>query len=368
MKQAWKDGFPAVFAVWVLLIGIITDLLGIVPLKQLDKFENISNVSMIIIAIAGLLWFFFKQMDDGKKLFHILNNVAVSGFALCMNVYVFRHTIRSEHLWQDIWGVHLLWLLFATAQILLLSGLGRIILNVIHSLLRDVKKLAVRLWEAVYDLINHTDNYVLCALLGSLIGWNIYIGIQVHTNGIKFILEDTDIFSQSVWLWTISLLIFLLVRIFPLIIQKVIKEIEEIKGHIMLVAISVITLVMLSYALPSFLMTVVALVLISLAAICILYFSIRKISQLANKLGNSTPRAATVEESEGKRTHTIRYSDLIIVILVFALPLATLLITASLQPEARAVLTEQDSLNIDTLLKFMGKVLEIAVSLLKLLE
>lgn len=229
MRKVCKDGFPVIPAFLLLLVVIMIDLLGIVSLEQRDRFERISNITMIIIAIAGLLRYFYEQKSDEKRQFYIFSNMTVSVSALCMNVYVFQHTIRPECLWEDVRDAHLLWLLVATVQILLLSGVGKAFFNSIHALLKEVKNIVRQPWEAVCTLIKHADHYVLFAIFTSFIGWSIYIGIQIYINGINYILEDTVVFRCSIWFWIASLLIFLLIRLFPLGIQKAAEGIKEIK-------------------------------------------------------------------------------------------------------------------------------------------
>ena len=190
MKQAWKDRIPAVLAILVFLVVELINLLGIVPLEQRDKFEQICNGVMFAVAVLCLLGFFLKRQpslpDDKKHLVHVLSNLAVPLTAFYMNVNVFQHIIRPEQFWGYIWGIHLFWLLFAAVQILLLSGLGRVILNVVRSILEETKKATKRLRNAARDTINLADNYVLCAVFVSFICWVGYIGVQIYINGAAF--------------------------------------------------------------------------------------------------------------------------------------------------------------------------------------
>lgn len=396
MKQTWKNWFPAVLAILVFLVVELIDLLGIVSPEQWDKFEQISNGVMFAIAVLGLLGAFLDerafQADSGRKMVRILSNVAVPVIAFYMNISVFQHTIRLEHVWKDIWSIHILWLLCAAVQILLLSGLGGAILNVVRSflnvvcsLLGETKKAAKRLRDAARDTINCAGNYMLCAVFVSFICWAVYIGAQIYINGAASIFAGTVVFSRSVWFWTASLLICLLVRIFPLAVQKAVEGVNNQKGEIVLGAIAAIALAVLACVMPSFAKIIAMLILIPLAAICMLWFIIRKLSQPWRKLGNrsqggssDTGNSSTGNSGTGNLgTGTpgeelpngglaIKYSDLAVVLLSFVVPLVIILIITALQPEGRAILTTQDPLDIDTWLGFRDEVAEVAQKLLKL--
>lgn len=379
MKQARKDRIPAVLAILVFLVVELIDLLGIVPLEQRDKFEQICNGVMFAIAVLGLLSFFLKRQsplaNDKRHPIHVLSNLAVPLTAFYMNVNVFQHNIRLEQLWECIWGIHLFWLLFAAVQILLLSGLGRAILNVVRSILEETKKAAIRLRNAARDTINLADNYVLCAVFVSFICWVGYIGVQIYINGAAFFFDDTVVFGRSVRFWTATLLICLLLRIFPSAIQKSLEGVYSLKGGIVLGAIAVIAIAILVCVLPAFPKAIALLILITLAAFFMLWFIIKKLSQPWRKLeskdqGKSsdtgTPGAETPRRWPPNKELNIKYCDLVVVILSFATPLIIIFFITASQPEGRTILTTQDPLDIDTWLEFIDTAAAVAQILLNL--
>lgn len=377
-KLKWKNGVPAVLAILVFLTVELNDLLEIVPLER-GKVEQISNGIMFVIAVLGVIGFYLErqasQVGKERNLACIFSNVAVSVIAFYMNVSVFHRTIRLEQLWENIWGIHLCWLLCAVVQIQILSGLGAAILNVVRSFLGGLKAAAKRLWKAVRDTVNRADSYVLCAISLSSFGWAVYICAQIYINGAAFIFADTVVFSRSVWFWAASLFIFLLIRIFPRVIRKAAEGVHSIEGEIMLGAIAVVILAVLSCVLPSFPQAIAILVLIPLTAICILWLTIRKLSQPQEELKNGShegssdtgdPDTGTQEDGRSDEGITIKRSDLAAVILPFAVPLVMIFIITALQLEDGTILETQDSLDVNAWLSFINEAAEVAQTLLGL--
>jgi hypothetical protein len=362
-----KKGILVSLAVSVLLIVLFINALEVVPTEYRYRFEEISNVIMIILAVVGLLCFHNKRTTNRNEVFYILSNMAVTLLALIMNVYVFDQTIRLNHLCEDVCEAYLLWVVIFVLQATLLTGLGRGLLNVMSSLCNVINSTVKQLYETICTLVKRSDDYVVCSIALMFLGWAIYVGIEIYNLGFNCVFGDVDIIFKSMWFWMAGLIICLFIRIFPLSIQKAGEGIKELKGKTMLILISVIGLVVLLCTVNGFLTVVTSLILIPLLAMRVLYLY-KKPSQRMNESESNNANAVKPKNNESKNRNEINQKDLEIVLLAFLLPTVLVLVIACLQPEALAVWEDHDSLKIDVLIKYVEKVLDIVPLFLKLID
>jgi len=367
MLKNLKKGILVSLAVSVLLIVLFINALEVVPTEYRYRFEEISNVIMIILAVVGLLCFHNKRTTNRNEVFYILSNMAVTLLALIMNVYVFDQTIRLNHLWEDVCEAYLLWVVIFVLQATLLTGLGRGLLNVMSSLCNVINSTVKQLYETICNLVKQSDDYVVCSITLMLFGWTIYVGIEIYNFGLNSVFGEVDIIFKSMWFWMAGLIICLFIRIFPLSIQKAGEGIKELKGKTMLILISVIGLMVLLCTVNGFLTVVTSLILIPLLAMRVLYLY-KKPSQRMNEPESNNANAVKQKNNKSKKGIDINQKDLVVVLLAFLLPTVLVLVIACLQPEALAVWEDHDSLKIDVLIKYVEKVLDIIPLVLKLID
>lgn len=269
-----KKSSPAFFAILIFSIVELADLSGLVPAQQRGHFEEISNGAMIAVFVAGLFMVGlpFKansntQAGRDEKAFVILGNLAVSFIAFPMNISVFGHTLRREQLLADLWGWHLFWLICAAIQILLLSALGKRLLNGMEVLINAAQKLLNAI-QVLLEEMREFGRWLKRLIKGNkaiyaiFLCWLIYLGIQIHIKGIAAVFFDPNIFWNSIWLWTAAMIILSLVRIMPLFLLKCKEALQEMSGRKVLAAVVAITFIALAGVFPIILKTIAILVLI----------------------------------------------------------------------------------------------------------
>ena len=353
MKQGCKNGSPAFFAILVLFIVEIINISGTVPLPQKNNFEAMSNFTMFTVALAG---FFVLGLPSRKNRCgdwgSFWGNIAVSAIAFLMNINVFEHTIQLEHLPENLWCVHMLWVICVIVQFLLLTGLGGWLLQLIKTLLTWEKKVIG--WvenncSDFADLVKNSDKRVVLTISIGFILWGVFLINQIRIRGKSAVFSDTDFWWNSIWMWLTIITISYLLHMVPLVFTKNIEAIKALNGKAVLAVTVFVLLAAAANVLPSLLQTIMIIISFPIVVMGILLIVIKKINN---------------RDGQGFKDRNLK--DVSIVLFCFVgLPL-TIIFLATLLIGNNSENITQDPTNITAWLEFFKAAAETADSLLNL--
>lgn len=242
MNQNIKNAVPVLLAVLVLLVTEIINWMGIVPPVQNTNFETMCNFLLLAVAVGS---FFLQGLPSAKNgqydLTIILSNITVSAIAFPINIDVFKHSIRSERFWGDIWGWHAGWLLVIFVQILALSGWGSKLSGQIRSLLRGVSSASTKMGKGLllvsgklgdfFSVVSKTAGNInkrifLIIFIGVII-WGLYLKALYNEEGVGSIFLQMEFWRNSFFLWMYYLVIILVVHVIIAVFQKVKNAISK---------------------------------------------------------------------------------------------------------------------------------------------
>lgn len=363
MRRGWQNGLPAVFATLVFLLVEVADMRWDIFWQYRDAFEVLSNTVMLLIAVISFFVIGLPSRINGREeLSSILGCVMIPVIAIPMNIDVFGHIIRLEHILNDLWGWHLFWIMYAAVEVLVLSMLGHNLLSQITDLLRWARNVITPFGTALRDIVaNGSKSILLTALIGFSV-WGLYLGIQIHAKGVATVFSDSEIFRISIWLWVAVLAVSLLIHIAPQVFQKARDAVQHMDGKIVLTVIVGALFLLLNGFLPSLLQAITMIILISLVPTGLLGFIIKKLVKVD---GNSLDNNGGVRRSPNQGN--AQPKDLAVVLTCFVgIPLLLLCVITALSQEGKNIIEQQSLSDISTYLNFISAALEVAKSLLDL--
>lgn len=362
MKQRINNGILPLSALLIFITVALINTLEMVSSSQWNKFEMMSNGFMFVVVVVG---FFLQGLpnkivkgDNGRN---ILSNVAVSLIAFLMNVTIFEHTIQLKQFWNSLWGWSMGWIVVAVIQVLLLSELGKKLLNRICAFLiwcESIIGLVRRTGYVLWDTIRRNKSMCCIAVVGIIL-WGAYLGIQVYVSGASAVFTSTDIFEKSVWFWVTYSVICILVYGIGVSLKKFKDIIENLPDKKVLVVLVGLALIVIVSVIPSMLKVIAIGFLIPLVAMGMLWFVVRKI----DKMGKNTEN----DNLQGNDSVTINLNDLFIVVIsIVGIPLAIICFATWLQIHNEQSIVMKDVDNISIWLDFVNVAGDVAKRLLEL--
>lgn len=232
MKQYWKYGILPLTAWVICLVAEIINIKGSAfPQTQV---EILSNIVMLATAIFGFFYLGLpSKIDIPHSLYGSLCNLSVSGIAFVMNVAVYGHSIRWDHLWEDLFCWHICWILCAFIQILFLTVLGAFLWRKCQGLLSSAKQCgkgalqsAKKAVQSIMSAVKRIDKNILITVCVGLVVWGIYLGTSVYAKGIVSTFSDVSVIGESVRLWLEIIVICGLLRLLPSVFHKSTQAIQ----------------------------------------------------------------------------------------------------------------------------------------------
>lgn len=382
MKERWKDGCPVFLA--ILVFGAVEALLmlKLIPQKQWIDFVKMGNVILAVIAVFSffLLGLPMKTADK-RNLGSILGNIGVAAVAFLLDISASEDVMAEAA--DSLRNWRLFWIVCAVTQILFLSDLGERILYYIKEVLKWGGKL-LHLFGSIItgfgeiiagipeDIRSCGKIERIIALIGIVL-WGIYLGILIHIQGMPIVFSNTDIFWNSLSMWTAYIIICFLIYITGSFFAKAASEIRNGQGlKIIEVVIVLILSVILTCLLPALLKIMVimfstCLVLTGVPWLVIKYIKIRRKAKKLNSNKAAEDGNESCENNDFVTDMNIRLWDLIVVQISFiGFPLLIILFATALQPASQNI-AAQDLTDISTWLNIINSVFEVTKNLLDLL-
>lgn len=354
MKQGCKKGSPAFCALLVLFIVEIINISGTVPLQQRNNFENMSNMTILLIALIGFFGLGIPSQKGGHGDWGILlGNITVSAIAFLMNINVFEHTIQIEQLLENLWCCHMLWIICTAVQFLFLTDIGKWLWNLIRKLLAWEKNAVVWVESICCDfagLVKRSDKSVVLTISIGVVLWGIFLINQIRIQRADAIFSDAGFWRSSMWIWAIIITISYLLHTVPLIFRKNVEAIEGISSKKVLAATVFLLFAAAANVLPSLLQTIMVIISLPVSVMGIVLIVIKNIQ--------------TGENIENNRNRSLK--DFYITLFCFVgLPLTILFLATLLGGDNGEYITQAPT-TITAWMEFFKAAAETADSLLNL--
>lgn len=352
MNRRWEDGIPALLAV---ALFILAELLRL--FKGLSQYWG--NIEIIVNALMlGIAIFFsaqerFSRQERSSSSRRVVWIISISLIALPMNVDVFGHAIRLEHLLADLWGWHSFWIACAVFQLLVLTPLGKEILAQFKLLLAQFTgflKWGANLVASLGRILSHILDQILALIMSSsrrmvfitIFGfflWACWLGTQIPGQNIRVLLADIGFLGKNLLVWLFYLLAALLVCLIPLVVRKAKEGLLNLDAKHLLAVIAIASVLAVSVFLLPFLLSIAGglLVLVGLLIAFMKWAAKRDrikfgpegpSSRPENPGGGGLDEPSDCEEPSHSET-SIRIGDLAILLVLFAvLPLAAVFLLA----------------------------------------
>jgi len=359
MKQGFKYGSPAFFALLVLLIVEVINIAGLLPLQQRNDFEIISNIAMFTVALVGFFCLGLpSQKTDCTDVGIFLVNIVVSGIAFLMNIYVFEHVIQLERLLESLWCCHMLWIICIVVQFLFLTGLGKWLWHLIQKLLswgKNISNCVENSYSCLVDIVKRSNKSMVLTIFIGFILWSIILINRIRNQGANFVFSDTGFWRSSIWMWAAIITISYLLHMVPLIFKKNKEAIISINSKKVFAATVFLFLAAAANVLPSLLQTIMIIISLPVAAMGILLLVIKNIYEKTRD-----------GKREGLHVEDRTLKDVSIVLFCFVgLPLTIIFLVTFLMGNNSEIIT-QDPTNITAWLEFVRAAAETADYLLNL--
>lgn len=363
MSQRKAYGIPAFLAAGLLLLIEWLRLSGRISEGQLGNYEILCNAVMLLIAAVGFFIFAQGTMEKPHRpVSCIAGNLAVPLIAFPMNIDVFGHVIRRDHIGADLWGWHVLWIACAVLQLLILSPLGKKLLTQCTGFLKWGKVIIVTLGNAFSDtavFIKGSNKKLFLTILAGFILWVLYLVKQVSDGGLSAIFTDMQFWLHSLLFWILYSLTALLIHLFPAVLCKAGIALLEMKPQNVLAVTAAAAVCAASFITGPLLLKAASGVFILL---CLLTAIIKRALERDHGERPSPPPSGQPGGEEPNAA--IRTKDLAVLFLVFAvIPLAVIFVLALPSPAGRNLFPEHIS-DLDAWLDFGKEAQNIAVSFL----
>jgi len=307
-----------------------------------------------------------------------------------MNVDVFGHAIRLEHLLADLWGWHSFWIACAVLQLLVLTPLGnelltqfRLLLTQLTGFLEWGKNIAVSLGsilshilDQILALITTSSRRMVFIIIFGFFLWACWLGIQISGQNIRVLLADIGFLGKNLLAWLYYLLAALLVCLIPPVVRKAKEGLLNLNAKHLLAVIAVTAVLAVSVFLLPFLLGITGglLVLASLLITFMKWASKRDRmkfgpgdpdSRPESQRGGGLDKPSACKEPLSSET-SIRMEDLAILLVLFAvLPLATVFLLALFTTAGQELISKGAS-DLSAWLDFWNSALGITNGLLQL--
>lgn len=355
MKQYRKYGILPL-AAWLVCLGaeIINVKGSALPQSQV---EVLLNIAMLATAIFGFFYLGLPaKINLSHSLYGFLCNLSVSGIAFVMNVAVYGHSIRWDHLWEDLFCWHICWVLCVFIQILFLTVLGAFLWRKCQGLLSSAKQCgkgalqsAKKAVQSIMPAVKRIDKNIFITVCVGLVVWGIYLGTSVYAKGIISTFSDVSVIGESVWLWLEIIVICGLLRLLPSVFHKSAQAIQAADNKKVLFGMGCVSLGVLLriYQFPIW-----AVVLISMLLVVFIKMAEARRTHISDtgtytKASNVDPILPTF-------------------ICCFLLPLVVLFISTLLSSEGRAILENQEWKDTRVLLELINAMGQTATNSLNL--
>lgn len=173
-----------------------------------------SNIAMLAVATSGFFTLCQASALGTARLSTTLSNLTVSALAFFMNINVFGYAVRRDHLPDDLWGWHTIWIICAGVQALFLSGFAQ---RVSIAIKNQAPKAAASLAKA----FKSCNKGILLIYLSGFAVWSAYLGIQISGRGVQAVISDTQILWGSVLLLLVWVAVGVLLYVVPTVCAKI---------------------------------------------------------------------------------------------------------------------------------------------------
>ena len=358
MKNKIQNGIPAFLAISVLLAAEIIKISEVVPERQQNNFEIMSNVVMLIVAAVGfLLWGLPSLSGSSCSVGKIFSNIVVSVMAFVMNIDVFESAIRHNYLLEDLWGWHTCWIICILLQILFLTGLGRVIcgqIRILINIINNMIKVLENLFSILLDAMKRNQFQILFVVIGFLF-WGVFFGTLCRSKSPADIFSDISFWKSSALLWIFYFMVAFLLYIVPSVFQRVKATIQNTSGKVILMGTLLFFFAILTNVLPSLLQALAVVISIPATLTGSLWIVVKKVHSSGTDIENKY-----VKPEYNKPKYV-----LIILLYFVGIPLTLLFFVTFLWAGGSDII-EQDPTNITSWLDFLGTVAEVAKALLNL--
>jgi len=331
----WKRAFPALTAAGIALIAQAVRIFWRgAPPEQWDRVGIFCNVLLLALCVFG--WFWPDLLLGGGAGGGVFANVAVSLIAFPMNTGVFDCPLRQASFWSDLWGRHLLWMIWIVIQLLILTGLGglllgqcRLLLGQCRALLGWGRKLAGMLGDTVSKLagfIQGRDKGMLLAVAVGALVWVVFLRRRLSAGD-----SILDVCAQFLQYCVVYFFVVLFVYLLPAVVAAARNGMPAFSGGIVLaVAVLIAVAAMSKFLLPPLLGVICFLAV--LAAVAFFVYSVVKAARKREER-NSGEDGGTGENGEGSLRRqspaVIRIGDLVfLMIFSSVVPVGALLAMA----------------------------------------
>lgn len=331
-----RNGLPALLAVTLLVLAeALRFFKGLLPFW--GNIEVISNALMLGIAIFFSARERLFEREESSSSRRVAWIISIPLIAACMNVDVFGHAIRLEHLLPDLWGYHAFWIACAVLQLLILTPLGEELLEQIRLLWEQLigilswgRDTVVRLGSIFSSLLDQilalieqsSEKMIFIIILGFFL-WACWLSTQVPGQDISVLLANVSFLGKNLLVWIYYLLITLLVCLLPSAVKKTKDGLLGLDAKHVIAAVAAISLLAVSAFLLPFLAGIaVAMLLLAGALIAFLKWTLKKDRMKFDLTGSSHEPLEGSGSGEGgappSSTKTsIRMGDLSILLILF---------------------------------------------------
>lgn len=353
MRNKIKNGMPAFLAIGVFALIEIINIFDFVPEHQRYNFEIMSNILMLIVAAVGFFLMGFPPSSDsgrsrGEEIF---SNIVVSAMAFAMNIDVFEHTLRRDHILEDLWGWHTCWVICTVLQMILLTGFGKAALYQIKMFLMKIGRIGKALetfFSGLWSMLTYSKGRFLFVVFGIAI-WGAFFANLCRDKSASDILSDMGFWANSVLLWiyyfAVITLVYVLFHVFP----KLRAAIQNASGKTVMAITLIFIIAILSSVLSSLLKVLATIILIPASVTGSVWFAVNKI--------NTDSNSANDEGVQGKE---INSKDVLLILLCFlGLPLTFIFLMTFLGTDGKSAIVE-DPTSFTAWLEFINTVADVA--------
>lgn len=389
MKRIKKSWLPTFASILLFILIEFIDICGLIPAGQRPGFEILANSTMILFVVLGF-WIELSPLESDDKSKsrpkNIFGNVLISVIAFPMNIDIFGHTIQYDRLLPDLWGWHLFWLICGITQVLVLSELGKNLLQQIRGFLAWIKEITLPLGNTVTGIANalsKSNKFVLSVLALGLALWTGFLYFRFHGSNPKEVLTDGQFYWDNLKIWSVYIMIGLLIHSFQPVAQSIQNGIQKAKPEIILRDIAIMIVVIVTLYLSPTVKSIVEIfttIVISLSSFPLLIIVIKNISK-SKKRTQPEQNTAPQDQEEAQQTlHTeiqektlkkpnndINRSDLAFVLAVFIIPTIIILFLGVFTSSDSPLNTTPDLSQITTWLNFLESAANVAKSILDFL-
>lgn len=341
-------------------IGIPTGILITAEVIKQFQHEQIFNSSTIVLIINILLFAFAvscmivkektTERSQRTDINNFICNVYISSIATIINTYIFGLHIHLETLQNDIWSIHLIWVIVIIVQVLLLTSVGNGLIKLFQKVTSTTHRIYQGIFKYVSSLfktlcgINKKKILVVCAC--TIVSLMYLVGEYIlQANNYNLMKSTIIVNTFSVWL---------IVYCITILVQR--TSFISLEGqNIKKLLIIILFVFILFYALNN--SDIIQSVGKSISMILIPLFIIG-IYTITN-----ASKAKNTQKNSSKKIAMIIYF-LFIVIAFVILPMIVLCIFTILRPEGQKIIMSQSLSDFSTWINLLNLLINTAEYLL----